>query len=561
MNQLFGGFQRTTPITHDLHGAPLYQPAGKLIDTDGGPMIDQGNGNWIPFDPTRHVALLDDDGKPAAYNRSAETDTGLAAAAGHVLGVGALAPSNVPSQMLATTAAQKTLEDFDASHVTPSLPAVTGNTAIGAVAEGAKNVPFAGAPVYNRVQGNVGEIADQAENVASKFGAATTPEEAGGALKEGAQAFRSDFTDKASQLYDRIPMRAEQPVTLNNTMEALEGITGKFPSNPDLGASIQPAQFNKWADLISNGNLSKEFGEPGLTWGEVKQFRSFVGQNMRNPPQSLGLGADDMRRLYGALSDDMQSAATSAGPGVLQSFNRANNYYSAGLKRINDALSVVEDADSPEKAYYGLTRMASERGSSADVTTLQRVMRSMPQEQRDDVTATVVRRLGMPTKSAAGANPDNFSVGTFVSNYADISDKAKDVLFGAEGTERRDALDALTRVATSIKNVERLGNPSGTARGLISGGLGAAAAWSEPFTTASSLAATYLGSTALMSPRITRWLVGTAAPSTGSSAALNLARLKTIAAADPNVQPLFEAVKQATASRLDPDTSPAASQQ
>ena len=564
INQLLGGYQRTTPVTHDIQGNPQYQLAGKLINSDAGPLIDEGNGKWVPIDPTKHVVLLDEKtGQPQVYNRSDNTDTSLATAAGHILGFGAISPSGIKPPMGMASDAQNALSDFEKSGVRPNLPAVTGNPTLGAIAKGMSNIPLAGSPIVKGTAQSISDIAQRASDIAAGFGKAGNPEEGGEALQEGASAFRGEpgetptlseakstptrdigFTNKASALYDAIPIAADRPAQVSNTIDELTALKTKFESNPDLGAALQNPKFGQYAEALEKG---------GLSWGDLQDFRSFVGRQMRQPSGELGLGPDDWRGLYGAVSSDMEATAKTAGLSAENAFNRANNYYSAGLDRINTALAVVNDANSPEKAYYGLTKMASARGAGADVNTLQRVMRSMPQEQRDDFVSSVVNRLGLPTKSAAGANPDNFSVGTFVSNYADLADKAKEVLFGPAGTEQREALDSLARVANSVKNVERLGNPSGTARQIEWGAIGAGLV-AQPLATAAVLASNYLGAGALMSPRLTRWLVGMQGVQSKPAMALQVARLKVLTDAQPGLVPFYKAL--VTAQQSQPGGSP-----
>ena len=49
----------------------------------------------------------------------------------------------------------------------------------------------------------------------------------------------------------------------------------------------------------------------------------------------------ELKRLYASLSQDMRAAATVAGDDALKAFNRANKFYSAGMKRINGALNLT----------------------------------------------------------------------------------------------------------------------------------------------------------------------------------------------------------------------------
>ena len=417
----------------------------------------------------------------------------------------------------ASSAASRRLADFEKSGITPSAPTVFQNKSMGTVASALGQVPIVGEPVTRRVLGNVAEAGASSERLAGQYGKGTDPFEAGEALKGAYQQFKEGkagegnisleqavtqptrnvgFIPKSEALYDGIPIKPEAPAIVSNTMARLKDLAMRFKSNPDLSEAMASPAFQKFNDALEKG---------GLSWEDLRRLRTDVGQKMRDPAGQLGLGRDDWRALYGAISEDIKATAQRAGPDAAKAFDRANNYYRAGLERLNDVMGFIDKADHPEKAYYSLTRMASERGQGADIGRLERTMRSLPSEARGDVAATVINRLGLATKAQAGRNPASFSIGTWASNYADLSERAKDALFGIEGTARRDSLDALARSMNSIKNVERLGNPSGTARtGWALGEL--SALWTAPHIAIPAGSAGFSLSTALMSPRLVRWL-------------------------------------------------------
>ncbi len=474
------------------------------------------------------------------------------------------------------------LKDFEKSGITPNVPAVTQNPTAGMVARTMRDTPIVGSTVSSAIQQNVGEAARASRAIADQFGNAMTPEEGGQALKEGYQAFKGvagtppplstalstptrniGFVPKSEALYNAIPIAQETPAQVSNTLSELTSLRTKFPSNPDLGEMMQNPKFSKFAEALTprtetipakTSSLVDAAGNPivtqpaqqitkgGLNWDDLKQFRTYVGQQMRKPVGELGLGPDDWKSLYGAVSSDIKGTAADQGPDALKAFNQANNYYRAGISRLNDALDFIDRAASPEGAFYKMTDKASARGRSADINGLQATLKSLPDEFRDDATSAVINRLGYPTKGAAGANAENFSIGTWASNYANISDRAKDVMFGPSGTERRDSLDALSRSMNALKNVERLGNQSGTAREAITAGtLGAAIA--APVSTSTALAAQYLGANALMSPVLTRWLANSTKVTTQAGWDAQLARMNNLASRYPALVPYAAALQ------------------
>ena len=573
MNQLLAAYQGTSPIVTDMHGNLNYKPLGPLVDTDAGSMISTDKGP-IPFDQTSHVQLLDPTGKMMAYERNSDMDEDRFHALGRLLSFGMLAPNNIatPAVTQGATAASR-LADFEKSGIQPSIPAVTQGYGSGLLAKTIGSLPYVGQPVQSGIAKAIEQAGAAAPKIASKFGDAALPEEGGQAAQKGVAAFMGDkeaatpsletavstptrdigFQNKASALYDAVPIADTTKMYQPETLKTLQGISSKFPSNPQFGATLQPSTFKKWLDLLQRGGrdtATGQFKDPRLSWGEVKQFRSYVGQNMRNPPGELGVGPDDMRRLYGAVSQDMKMAATKGGPGALKAFNRANNYYSAGLDRIKNALDIIDKADSPEKAYYALTRMASERGKGADIAALTRIMRSLPEEARGDIASTVIRRMGLPNAGAVanaahGGEGAGFSINTFTTNFAALSDKAKDVLFGAKGTEGRDTLDAFARAVGNLKNVERLGNPSGTGRHTMTSiglwELGKGVVHGEiPYEALIGGAMLYGGAKALMYPPMAKWLVGAAGAMRNQSFPAYITRLKVIADQAPEFRPFYD---------------------
>ncbi|MDE2096398.1 MAG: hypothetical protein KGL39_04065 [Patescibacteria group bacterium] len=473
----------------------------------------------------------------------------------------------------------QTLSDFDATHVTPTLPAVTQNKTAGKIAQSLSQVPFVGEKVVSAAAKNLEESATEARRVATLYSNAARPEEAGEALQQGYDQFKGKdaapvdyrtarlsptrdigFIPKSDALFGNIPIPDETTAQLPNTMGKLDDLLERYGSNPQFQKFMENTDLSKIRTALKGepavygpGNIiDPATGKPaiiqlepakpgGLSWGDLKDFRSEVGQWMRDPPAQLGVGRDEWRHLYGAISDDMKATADSVSPQARQAFDQATSYYRTGLDRLNNVLSFIDKSASNEKAFSDLSAMASERGKIANIVRLERAMKSMPDEFKNDVASTMINRLGLAKPSAAGATPEAFSLSTFSTNYSNISERAKNAIFGPVGSDRRDALDTLSRVVNKLQNVERLANPSGTWRGEAGSGI-VGALVVAPVTTTKALLVGNVLSRALVSPRLTRWLINGARARTLAAQAAQQQALLTMTNKVPAAAALYDAL-------------------
>src|SRR5690606_32868337 len=109
-----------------------------------------------------------------------------------------------------------------------------------------------------------------------------------------------------------------------------------------------------------------------------------------------------------------------------------------------------------------LERMA--KPDSGNAANLRRLMQAMPKEEANSIRATVINRLGRPTKGSSEAQ-DAFSFNTFLTNWNNMSMPAKRTMFPGE------TIEALEKLATVSQGVKRAGadmNTSNTARVLTS---------------------------------------------------------------------------------------------
>ncbi len=564
-NEILAAQQGTSAAVRDFSGKRLYELAPEDAQVD---FFNTGK-----TDPKKYVALYDPGTQRVElFKRSPKMDEGVLMRLGRLIGLGALTQpvSKIPGGAAAATAQTgkaARLADFERAGVDPSLAAVTGGRTAKQMQNVLHETPIAGGVVERGAQRTVQQIQGSAEDIAAKYGTGASRIDAGQAVRRGAQRFvdsglkvgqslteenavklptrKVGFEQKAEALFNRVakPFAPDETVSASNTIEALKGPAGRFPNAPDLGKSLTNPKFQQFL-----GNIESAGGQ--LSFGELKELRSFVGRQISNPAIVSDIPRGDWKALYGAITEDMKAAAAAKGPEALKAFERANAYYSKGLDRIDGALSKILKADtSEENIFESLVSSASGKLKSASSQRLEQIRRSVSPEEWGSVASTLIRRMGKVSDDA------EFSVSRFATSYRNLSPQAKATLFDRAGNmELRSALDSLFRVADYTREVEKLANTSGTGRNII-GAVLTAMGFGGVFApkVAGAAAVSVMGATAaaklMFSPSFVRLIVkGPRFVQPGAGTQAYLARLNAFASANPELAP---AVRDLTA-RLQP---------
>lgn len=492
VNQFLGGTQRSSPVLEQR------QPLGELGTFDFGQGFEDAQGHYTPIDPTKHDVFLDPSGKPMVYAKTPETTEGLAPSMGRVLGGGAVAGPVAGVQSAAKAApAVGLLRDFDRLRVDPSLAAVTQSRTAGIVQNTVKEVPFAGNKLAADAGKQVAKVGEAANRLSAEVGRAgdETGRLAGGGVQRGLEIFKEEIVPtKGKQLYDKFwsHFGKRDYIDLPNTARALSGPASRF-DNPEMGDALADPLMQKYAEIIKrNGGV--------LSINDARNFRTEIG---KRPDIDQGY----VKRIYEAMTRDLEEGLGAGAPEALRDMKRADWYWRASRKRLKDTANLLGEKVSEEGVYQSLIRMAQTKGSQADFNKLAQVRRSMPGDEWEDFTATLIANMGRPKPGQADPiSKIGFSPSTFVTEWEKLSDQAKAILFNSTGrAEWAKDMNALVRVSGSLKNVEKLANTSGTAR---VGGLMAATAgmMAEPVTTVLTLASAVGAEKLIMSPQFVRML-------------------------------------------------------
>ena len=292
--------------------------------------------------------------------------------------------------------------------------------------------------------------------------AVATPTDSTGAgqlIQRGVSRFMDDTADKASELYQAVPIAADQPAQLGTTRRLLNDLTSEWASNPKLGALFQNGRLSGYLDALTpnatkaDTGLLDAAGKPitrdvteggSLNWQDLSEFRTRVGDMLANPRLDEKIAPRQLNALYGALTTDMKATAQAAGPNALARWTRANNFYDGRMKRINDTFSMVlgarKDA-TPNEAYSAVQSMLKP-GSTGNAAAFSRIMRSMSPEDASTVRASIVN-------DARGGR--QFDPDAFAKSWGQLSERGKSALLPQPGM-RTIMDDAAGRAALNTRN-------------------------------------------------------------------------------------------------------------
>jgi hypothetical protein len=443
-------------------------------------------------------------------------------------GVGAMVPgAGVQAAQAAKTAmadrVQPRMQTFRQAGTEPSVGQATEHNWI----QGFENL-------LSKFPGGQGIFRQFSENQQKQLGDAArtgvSAEDAGRAIEQGTKDFLGRTKQTWQQLDNEVAAKMPQGASFvpQNTVAALDDLTATVPgAERTTAALVNP----KVAEIKANVAADLQANNGRMPFDALRALRTKVGSMLDDSIVS-GVPQGELKRLYGALSQDLETAANQAGAGA--EFARQNQYYRARMDRIEGTLQRVL-GNTPEETFSRFMPKDAE-----EATKVRAVMRSLDPDQRQIVTDAVVNRLGRATPGRQNEAGDVFSPDTFLTNYNKLSDGAKEQLFADPKTRRN--MDALAKVAENLRTGAKVfANPSGTAgasapyglgylmaRGAVNTVTGNLPAAATNFGTAGALlGGAAIGAKMLTSPRIVEWLAQYPKVSP-EAAALHLARLGVI---------------------------------
>jgi hypothetical protein len=427
---------------------------------------------------------------------------------------------------------------------TPTVGQATEGRGARTVESVLARTPGGAGPMVAKAESEAANLGSKVDDMAASLAPQTGAEPAGRAIKAGVEQHVQDFKEASGKLYDKVDslIDPKSMVSVDNARKYLNDATAVNPNakatsgllvNPKLKAirDALEADLGGNSTVMIGGNrvpvnspLAKAAGvqQPTseLPYGMLKKLRTDVGEMMADPKLTSDVPQAQLKRLYGALTKDMAAAARGVGPEAEAALVKANNFHREGMTHIEDVLQPIVSKADPEKMF-----IAAVSGTKEGATTISGVMKSLPEESRKVVAATMLQRLGKALPGKQDDLGEVFSTETFLTNWNKLHPDAKRSLFAPLPAQMRSDLDQIAKVASNVREGSKVfANPSGTAQANLThemgwGTAGAAVmqlAYGHPLGAAATVGAAAGGvisanlmAKAMTSPTVVHWLAET----------------------------------------------------
>lgn len=350
--------------------------------------------------------------------------------------------------------------------------AASDRVAVQQMGKALTNVPIGGTPLRKASENAIQQLDDAAMRVQQGFGSGDVAK-AGSLARQGVQDYSTNtLDDLVTKKYDLVDSLVKTDVKA-----PLTSTTARVNS---LLASRKSAALPSEGSAASIVKQAIERPE-GLTYDGVKRLRTEVGQMLKNPQMApAGTSQDELRSLYGSLSDDLRNVVkTAGGDKAVKAFEDANTFAAKTIAE-QKVLDKIIGPQSDEGLFSSIQAMAGSN-SRANVQSLMRVRKAVSPETWNEISSAVISKMGR--------DPDgNFTPDRFITAYGKLSENGKTLLFKGNGNkELASSLDDIATVSRRFKQLNQYANPSGTGQTII-GGSYIPALWVEPTTLISSVA-------------------------------------------------------------------------
>jgi hypothetical protein len=419
------------------------------------------------------------------------------------------------------------------------------------------------APRYELMQEQMGTASRNIAEDISRASKTPTPQiftEKGGLgkfLQEGSQAAGKRFEERREQIDDIVAnaVGSQNRFPATNTAQLVAQLQSEIAKSPQtLGPIYQPV-IDRAMRVVSDA----QSGFGGVPFAALRKERTSIGKDLARPDISGLSDTSNFARLYDALRKDVVAAANQSGDIASRAIKLHDRYVRFNREVNLPALQKIADQNLDVNAVN--FAMA---GTKDGMGRLQLLMRNFKPEERDTLAASVWQQLGnakagMKEGVDVGADSYEFNANTFLTNWNNLSDSAKRVLFSGERYRNIiPSINDLVKVTTGAREAGKAVNVSNTggaqmvtsallgAGGLVGGGVGGdmTQALVGGLSALSGLVLTSNTAAKLLeSPRFIRWVSDTSklVANNPNTLTTQIAKLSAIATAEPGMSDAIEA--------------------
>ena len=272
-----------------------------------------------------------------------------------------------------------------------------------------------------------------------------------------------------------------------------------FTKNPIVGNLLQNPKLRRFEKALTD-----EGGLPtSLTFKEAQELRKELGLMMGRNELINNVPRADIRRVYGALTEDMRGSLVGNEKG-LKAFDWATKYWRTRRERVDNVLdSIIGEGISPGRAMERIVNFVKKDANSAF-----QIKNSMQPKEWDEVASYVFRSLGKEEHTVSG------EVGTgvvgFLNDFTKLR-KNSEAFRWAFGGSRYKKLapifSDMARVAENMKYLKIVANKGSSGYSNATAGMVAGLFYNWPMIT--TMIGGNMGFSVLMAnPRMAKWILG-----------------------------------------------------
>ena len=316
-------------------------------------------------------------------------------------------------------------------------------------------IPTAAGTMAEATEKQVGQLGAAVEDTASRIGNQKgSQQELGDFVKDSFNNAAERFRSRQEELYNNVwnyMGGKDAPVPINNVKQFLVDTNAEIRRAPETFSKDYKDAVERAEKALTDAYTSSPRTPQGtLPFDVVKQIRTNLGKDLESTNTSLAgspkAGVSKLGDLYGALTEDLNAGAVSAGGNdAKKALDIANRYTRFNQEKNISFMDKLKDAN-PEDLITKVMSGASEGGSK-----LQALRRNLAPEEWDAVASTTLDRLGRLKPTGEGASvtapiKGDFSATEFLKNWNNLSPEARKTLFG--GSRYEDIIPRLNDVAS-----------------------------------------------------------------------------------------------------------------
>lgn len=305
---------------------------------------------------------------------------------------GALGP--VQSALMGQSGRQ-VADDFASTGVRQTAGAATGNRAWQMAEKGLAATPGGARVMQDVAKMQWDDIARAAGDITKDIGLATTPQEAGSVVRTGAKKAADRFKDTQDVLYKKASLlTGDVPIDRRSTQLLVDNLQAELAKAPASRSSALQGAISRGQGVLDDVDKARVDME---TW---RRIRTDLGRDIDQPllVGSTGSQNENLKRVYGAMTEDMRAAAHDAGPLAARAMDVADRYTRFNMNVNVPMLQKIAAMGADEQAYQWAIGEAGKGGSR-----LLALRKNLTPDEWKVVSATVFDRLGQATPGAKGA--------------------------------------------------------------------------------------------------------------------------------------------------------------